>query len=208
MRLYYSPGACPLSPHIVSKEAGLDVEISRVTFNDDGTRTTEQGEDYFKVNPKGGYVPALRISETEVLTEGVAIVQYLADQAPEKKLTPEKGTMAYYEMLEMLTFISSELHKGFSPLMQRDTSGVDKAPIITKLQKRIAYMETILSKKEYLLGEFSIADAYFYTIMRWAPRGPIMLSEYPGVSKFMKTMEAREAVAAALSEEGLAAFTQ
>ena len=208
MRLYYSPGACSLSPHIVSKEAGLDVELSKATFNADGTRTTEQGEDFFKVNPKGGYVPALRISDSEVLTEGVAIVQYLSDQAPEKNLTPEKGTMAYYELLEILTFISSELHKGFSPLFRKDLPESEKEMVITKLKKRIAYIETILSQKEYLLGEFSIADAYCYTIMRWAPKGPIMLSEYPGVSKFMKTMEAREAVAAALAEEGLEAFSQ
>jgi glutathione S-transferase len=207
MRLYYAPSACSLSPHIVSREAGLDVDLSQVTFSAEG-RTTAEGEDFYKVNPKGGYVPALCITDTEVLTEGVAIVQYLADQAPTKNLTPEKGSMEYYKMLELLTFISSELHKGFSPLFRSDLPESEKALVIAKLEKRMAYIETILSHQDYLLDSFSIADAYCYTIMRWAPKGPIMLSKFPGITKFMKTMEARDGVKTALSEEGLEAFAQ
>lgn len=206
MRLYYAPGSCALSPHIVAREAGLDVEISRVTFNPDGTRTTEQGEDFFKVNPKGGYVPALRLDDDTVLMEGAAIIQYLSDQAPAKKLSPEKGTTAHYQLLEWITFISTEMHKGFGPLFRADSPDGEKELAVTKLKKRFAYVDGALAGKEYLLGDFSIADAYCYTILRWSTRGNIDLSVFPNISAFMKRMEAREGVATALKEEGLEAY--
>ncbi|MDB5237478.1 MAG: glutathione transferase GstA [Parcubacteria group bacterium] len=205
MRLYYAPGSCALSPHIVAREAGLNVDISRVTFSPEG-RTTEQGEDFFKVNTKGGYVPALRLDDDEVLMEGAAIIQYLADQAPEKKLAPEKGTMQHYRLLEWITFISTELHKGFGPLFRADAPESEKELAGNKLRKRLAYVESALEGKDYLLGDFSIADAYLYTILRWSPRGNIDFSAYPNISKYMPRMEAREGVATALSKEGLAAY--
>jgi glutathione S-transferase len=205
MRLYYSPGACSLSPHIIAHEAGLPVDFSLVTFSAEG-RTTAEGENFFEVNPKGGYVPALRIDDTEVMSEGVAIVQYLADQAPEKNLTPEKGTMPYYHTLEWLTYISSEMHKGFGIFFRADAPETEKTMATEKLNKRFAYVESILATREYLVGTFSIADAYCYTILRWSPRAGIDLATYPNLSNYMKRMEARESVALALKEEGLFAF--
>jgi glutathione S-transferase len=202
MKLYYAPGACSLSPHIVLREAGLPVELSRVTFSADG-RTTDEGEDFFTVNPRGGYVPACRLDDGEVLIEGLAIIQYLADQAPEKGLMPEHGTQAYYEMLSWITFISTELHKGFSPLYRPDLPEAEKAVIVDRLKKRFAYVNGVLAGKEYLLDAFSIADAYLYTITRWMPKADIALSEYPNLAAFMARMEERGAVKTALEEEGL-----
>jgi glutathione S-transferase len=203
MKLYYAPGACSLSPHIVAREGGLSVDLSRVTF-DGAKRTTAEGEDFFVVNPKGGYVPTLRLDDGEVLTEGVAIVQYFADQAPSKNLMPKHGTKEYYRELEWLTFISSEIHKGFSPLFNPALSENDKTAVVDKLKKRFTYLDGALTGKEYLLGDtFSIADAYCYTILRWSPRGSIKIAEYPNLSAFVDRMEAREAVHTALTEEGL-----
>lgn len=202
MKLYYLPGACSLSPHIVLREAGLPVELSKVTFSAEG-RTTDDGEDFFQVNPRGGYVPACRLDDGEVLIEGPAIIQYLADQAPEKQLTPERGERAYYEMLSWIAFVSSELHKGFSPLFGSPSED-EKTRIIERLQKRLAYVDSALLGKDYLLGDaFSIADAYLYTIARWAPNFGIALSDYPNLAAFAKRMEGRAAVATALTEEGL-----
>ena len=207
MKLYFSPGACSLSPHIVAREAQVPVEISKVTFNQDGSRTTEQGEDFFAVNNKGGYVPALRLDTNEVLAEGVAIVQYLADQAPEKSLMPEKGTMPYYRALEWLTFISSELHKGFGAFFGSDFSDDQKTKAADKLKKRFAYVDGALGGNDYLLGSnFSIADAYCYTILRWSPKASIDLSDFPNIVAFMARMELRDGVKKALEEEGLSAY--
>lgn len=202
MKLYYAPGACSLSPHIVAREAGLPVELSKVTFSENG-RTTDEGENFFEVNPRGGYVPACRLDDGEVLIEGPAIIQYLADQAPEKRLLPERGTKAYYEALSWITFISTELHKAFSPLF--GAPGEDeKSRVIERLKKRYTYVDGALAGKEYLLGkEFSIADAYLYTILRWSPVAGIALTDYPNLTAFMKRMEERAAVATALREEGL-----
>jgi glutathione S-transferase len=202
MKLYYSPGSCSLSPHIVAREAGLPVELSRVTF-DGATRTTAESEDFFQVNPRGGYVPALRMDDGDVLEEGVAIVQYLADQAPDKNLLPAHGTKSYYQALSWLTFINSELHKGFSPLFNPTISDEAKAPVIDKLKKRYPVIETALANSEYLNGAFSVADAYLYTITRWFPRASFELSSYPNLHAFMKRMESRDGVALALKEEGL-----
>ena len=203
MKLYYAPGACSLSPHIVAREAELPVELSKVTFSAEG-RTTGEGEDFFKVNPRGGYVPACRLDDGEVLIEGPAIIQYLADQAPGKDLLPERGSRAYYEALSWITFVSTELHKGFSPLFRSDLPEAEKAAVVDRLKKRYAYVEEALSGKSYLLGDaFSIADAYLYTIVRWSPKADIALSDYPNLSAFMGRMEARTAVRTALEEEGL-----
>lgn len=205
MKLYYSPGACSLSPHIVAREAGLPVELSRVTF-DGAKRTTAEGEDFFVVNNRGGYVPALRLDSDEVLVEGPAIITYLADQVPVKELTPTQGTIDYYRMLSWITFVSTELHKGFSPLFNKDLPEDQKKMVIDKLKKRYAVVEAALAGKDYLVANtFSIADAYLYTIaIRWSPRAGIVIAEeYPNLAAFMKRMEAREGVQAALKEEAL-----
>jgi glutathione S-transferase len=207
MKLYYAPGSCALSPHIVSRETGLPVELSKVTFAG-ATRTTAEGEDFFSVNPRGGYVPAFRLDQGDVMTEGPAIIQYLADQVPEKKLTPEHGTREYYQMLEWLTFINSEIHKGYSPLFNPDLPQPQRTAVIERLTKRYVYLDAALAGKEYLLGpNFSIADAYLYTIMRWSPRADIKLAGYPNIMSFMSRMQTREAVKTALSEEGLEPIT-
>ena len=205
MRLYYAPGACSLSPHIVVNEAGIPVELSRVTFSAEG-RTTEQGEDFFKVNPKGGYVPALRLDDGDVLMEGAAIIQYLSDNAPDKHLSPEKGTKQYYKMLEWVAFISTELHKGFGPLFRSDLSDSEKEAVVAKLKERFGYVNESLEGKEYLIGDFSIADAYCYAILRWSPLGNIDLAEFPNILPYLKRLEARDAVSRALAEEGLEAY--
>jgi glutathione S-transferase len=202
MRLYYSPGACSLSPHIVAREAGLTLELDTVDFANG--RATEDGSTLYEVNPGKGYVPALRLDDGSVLTEGVAIIQYLADQAPEKKLMPERGSTAYYHALEWLTFISSEVHKGFSPLYNPAITEDAKKAVLERLAKRLEYIEGALAGKEYLLGDaFTLPDAYLYTILRWAPKFAIDLSAYPHVSSYVERVRARPAVATALEEEGL-----
>lgn len=148
-------------------------------------------------------MPALRLDSGEVLTEGATIVQYLSDQAPQKHLTPEKGTMDYYRTLEWLTFIGTELHKGFGPLFNPALPEAEKTKVVEKLQKRYAYIESALAGKEYLASSFTIADAYCYTILRWNPRAGIDLAKYPNISAFMARVAARPAVKQALAEEGL-----
>jgi glutathione S-transferase len=202
MKLYYSPGACSLASHIVAIEGKLPVELSRVTF-DGATRTTAEGEDFFQVNPKGGYVPALRMDSGDVIAEGVAIMQYFADQSSEQ-LMPERGTLDYYRALEWLTFINSELHKQFSPLYNPAIAEDAKAAQIDKISSRMTYAEEKLGEHEYLVGDsFTAPDAYFYTIMRWTKRFDISLDAYPNIAAFMARMEARDGVEQALKEEGL-----
>lgn len=203
MKLYYSPGSCSLSPHIVAREAGLPVEAQKVIFGPDSSRTAEGGEDYYAINPLG-YVPALRLDSGEVLTEGVAIVQYLADQAPQAHLMPSYQSADYYRALEWLTFISSELHKGFSPLFRKDLPEGEKARVVERIGKRLAYLNEYLAGQEYLVGgAFSVADAYCFTILRWHPRADIDLAAYPNIAAYYARIMARPAVAAAMREQGL-----
>ena len=203
MKLYYLPGACSLSPHIVACEAGLPVELSKVTFSG-AARTTEEGEDFFAVNPRGGYVPALRLDSGYVLTEGPAIVQYLSDQAPAAHLMPDRESENYYRVLSWLTFISSELHKGFSPLYRSDLPESERAVVVGRLEKRYAYLDEALAGKDYLLGtDFSVADAYCYTILRWSERAGIEVSTYPHLAAYLARVEKRSGVQKALKEEGL-----
>lgn len=202
MRLYYAPGSCALSPHIVAREAGLDIELEKVVFGANGRTTEPHGEDYYKVNPRG-YVPALRLNSGEVMVEGVAIVQYLADQAPAAKLMPTYQSAEYYQALQWLTFISSEIHKGFGIFFKTATPEAEKTMAREKLLKRFEWVNTALESKEYILGTFSIVDAYCYTIFRWSPKADIDLSAYPNIAAFMARMTARPAVKVALSEEGL-----
>ena len=208
MKLYYSPGACSLSPHIVACEAELPINLSKVTYAG-AVRTTAEGEDFFAVNTRGGYVPALRLDSGYVLTEGPAIVQYLSDQAPAAHLMPERGSEDYYRTLSWLTFISSELHKGFSPLYRPDLPESEKAIVIDRLKKRYAYLNEALAGQDYLLGtDFSVADAYCYAILRWSSRAGIDVSTYPHLAAYLARMEERAGVQKALKEEGLEPLAQ
>ncbi len=200
MKLYYLPGACSLSPHIVAHEAGVALTLEKV---DGKTKLTASGENFLEVNPKG-YVPALRMDDGEVLTEGPAIVQYLADLKPESKLAPPNGTLARYRLQEILTYINSELHKTFSPLFNPALSDEVKAERIAYLKRRYAYIEGILTKQPYLLGEhFTVADAYLFTVTQWARVVKLDLGEFPALMAYQQHIAERPAVQAAMRAEGL-----
>lgn len=200
MKLYYSPGACSLSPHIVASELGLDVQLEKV---DTKSHTLASGGDYFKVNPKG-YVPALEIKAGQILTEGPAIVQYLGDQKPELGLVPAAGTVERYRLQEMLGYINSELHKTYSPLFNPNTNPETVEERKGYLKKRYQYLDEILGRHEYLLGEkFTAADAYLFTVTNWAGYVKLDLSGFPNIQAFQKRVAARPAVQKAMKEEGL-----
>lgn len=200
MKLYYSPGACSLSPHIVAKEAGITLELEKVDFK---TRKTASGADFLAINPKG-YVPALQLDSGEVLTEGPAIVQYLADLKPESGMVPANGTIARYRLQEMLGYINSELHKTYSPLFSQEISVELRADREAYLRKRYAFIEDTLATHAYLFGErFGVADAYLFVVTTWARVVKLDLSEFPRLLEFQKRVAERPAVQAALREEGL-----
>jgi glutathione S-transferase len=199
MRLYYAPGACSLSPHIVAVEAGLPLDLEKVNLK---THKTETGEDYYAINPKGS-VPALRLDDGSVLTEGPAIVQYLADRKPETKLAPPAGTMERYRLTEWLTFINGEIHKTFSPLFGNGSDEV-KQEARSKVKKRFEYVEQQLAGKEFLLGDtFTVADAYFFVMLTWANINGIDLNHYPNISAYFDRVSQRPAVRETLESEGL-----
>jgi glutathione S-transferase len=199
MKLYYAPGACSLSPHIVAMEAGIPLDLEKVDLK---THQTEHGENYLAVNPKG-YVPALRLDDGSVLTEGPAIVQYLADQKVETKLAPAAGSIERYHVMEWLTFINGEIHKAFAPLFG---NGPDEAKqeARSKVKKRFDYVEKQLAGREFLVGEnFTVADAYLFVMLTWANHMGIDLNHYPSISAFFDHVSRRPAVRATLESEGL-----
>ena len=200
MKLYYSPGACSLSPHIVLREAGLAFEPVLASTK---THKLQDGTDYYGINPKG-YVPLLELDSGERLSEGPAIVQYIADRAPEKKLAPPYGTMERYRLQEWLNFITSELHKGFgvmfNPAMPEDAKSVMR----TKVTGRLNWVDTQLEGKQYLMGDsFTLPDAYLFTVTNWAKHVGIDISELKNLSAFQARMAARPAVQEAMKAEGL-----
>jgi glutathione S-transferase len=200
MKLYYASAACSLAPHIVAREAGLKIDLDKLDF---ATRTTESGENFAEVNPKG-YVPALRLDSGEVLTEVATLVQYLADQAPQSGLAPANGTLERYRLQEWLTFISSEIHKGFGPLWKPDTPDATKEAAKANLAKRFAYLDEHLASRPYLAGErFTAADAYLFTVVNWTNFHQIDLAPYPNLKAFMDRVAARPAVQEAMQAEGL-----
>ena len=200
MKLYYSPGACSLSPHIVAHELGLNLAVEKV---DTKTKRTESGRDFLAINPKG-YVPALELDNGEVLTEGPAIVQYLADQKGNTALAPANGTLARARLQEMLNYITSEIHKSYSPLFKDDTPETTRAERHAYLAKRYDFIEKILAKQPYLLGDhFTVADAYLFTVTRWADFVKLDLSTFPNVQAFQKRVAQRPSADAALRAEGL-----
>jgi len=200
MKLYYSPGACSLSPHIVLREAGLAFEPVLASTK---THKLQDGTDYYTINPKG-YVPVLELDNGERLTEGPAIVQYIADQVPAKGLAPAAGTMARYRLQEWLNFVTSEIHKTYSPLFNSATPPEVADDRRAYLKKRYALLNEKLAGKQYLFGDkFSAADAYLFTVTTWAPHVKLDLSEFPAVQAFQKRVAARPKVREALVAEGL-----
>jgi glutathione S-transferase len=199
LKLYYVPGTCALCPHIVLREAGLDYSLDKVGRDD---KKTETGDDYTAINPKTN-VPALTMKNGQILTEVAVIVQYLADQAPEKKLAPPTGTLERYRLQEWLNFISSEIHKGCSPLFNPKLKDDAKAILMPRLKQRIGYAAHALADQEYLMGSYTVADAYLFTVLRWAPRLGFDLLPWPVLKGYMERIAARPAVRAAMKEEGL-----
>ncbi len=200
MKLYYSPGACSLSPHIVLREAGLAFEPVLANLK---THQLTDGTDYYGISPKG-YVPLLELDNGERLSEGPAIVQYIADQAPASKLAPPAGTMARYRLQEWLTFIGTELHKTFSPLFNPAIGEDAKVIFRKKLVERFTWVDSKLASKSYLMGDdFCAADAYLFTVARWAPFVGVDITGLANLSAFMARVNARPAVQEALKAEGL-----
>lgn len=200
MKLYYSPGACSLSPHIVALEAGLACEIVRASTK---THQLDDGSDYYRINPLG-YVPFLVLDDGQTLREGPVIVQYLADQVPEKQLIPAVGSMKRYRVLEWLNFIGTELHKSFGPLFKPSTPE-DYKPVLRKdLRSRFEWVEQQLVGKTYLMGEqFTVADAYLFTVSNWAQYVGLELTDLPSLQAYLGRVAGRPAVQAALRAEGL-----
>ena len=200
MKLYYSPGACSLSPHIVAREAGIPLELVRV---DTRTKTIADEGDFWAINPKG-YVPALALEDGEVLTEGPAIVQYLADLNPGSALAPPNGTAARYRLQEMLNYITSEIHKTYSPLFNPKVTADVRAERIEYLTRRYALLDRHLAVHDYLVGDrFTAADAYLFVVTNWARSTKVDLSKFVHLQAFQKRIAARPAVQAAIQAEGL-----
>jgi glutathione S-transferase len=200
MKLYYSPGACSLSPHIVLMEAGLPFTLVKADLK---TKKTETGADYLKINSKGA-VPALQFDDGRVLTEGPAIVQYLADQKPESGLAPRAGTFERYQLMEILNYITSELHKGFGPLFNPATLPEVRESTVAALGKKFDWLSGFLGSKTFLLGNtFTVADAYLFTILNWTGVVKIDLGKWPVLAAYQSRIAQRPKVQAALKAEGL-----
>lgn len=209
MKLYYMPASCSLAPHIVINELGLDVELVKV---DHAKQTTEAGEDYKGVNPHG-YVPALEFDDGNLLREGAAILQYLADQRPELGLAPANGTFERYKLQEMLGFLSTEIHKGFIPLLYARLAGSYIETARPKLEKRYVWINEHLADKAFLMGDrFTVADAYLFALTGWG-QAPWLKSYYKtdihfdnllNLKAWYERMRERETVKKSIMEEGVA----
>jgi glutathione S-transferase len=200
MKLYYSPGACSLSPHIALLEAGLPYDLVKVDLK---AKKLENGDDYLAINPKG-QVPALGLDSGALVTEGPVIVQYIADQAAAKNLAPAHGSDERRQLQEYLGFINGELHKNFSPLFQPVFDDEVKGFFKTRLMGKFKYLDSQLAGKDYLLGkDFSVADGYLFVMLKWADRMSIDLSEFKNLTTYKDRVAARPQVQAALEKEGL-----
>jgi glutathione S-transferase len=200
MKLFYSPGACSLSPHIALEESGLPYEAILAPTK---TKVLPDGSDYRKVNPLG-YVPYLINNDGQGLAEGPAIVQFIADQAPEKKLAPANGTWARYQLQSLLNFIGTEIHKGFGPLFNPATPDEVKAAAKERLAGRLKWIDEQLAGKDYLMGaQFTVADGYLFTVTNWAKPMNIDLTPYANLQAFRARVAARPAVQKAMKDEGL-----
>lgn len=200
MKLYYSPGACSLSPHIALHESGLAFDAIAAPTK---THKLADGTDYYTINPLG-YVPLLVLDDGTQLREGPAIVQYIADQVPAKKLAPANGTYARYKLQEWLNFIGTELHKGFSPLFTPGMPEEAKTMAKTRLTSRLQWVDSELAATPYLMGDtFTVADGYLFVVAGWGKHVGIDVSNMPHLSAFLARVTARPAVQAALRAEGL-----
>lgn len=208
MKLYYKPAACSLSPHIVANELGQDIEFIKVDLGD---HTTEQGKNFYKVNPHG-YIPALELDDGSLLLEGVVIIQYLADQKPEMGLAAPNGTFERYKLQEMLVFLSTEIHKGFIPLFYADSAGDYIGIARPKLEKRYAWINEHLADKQFLMGDqFTVADTYLFALTGWGQASwlksyentPIHFDNLQYLQAWYERVKSREAVQKSILEEGL-----
>ena len=201
MKLFYKPGACSLASHIALREAGKEISLISVDLM---KKRLEDGEDFFAINPKG-QVPALLLDDNTLITEGVAIMQYVADNAPQSQLLSAVGTLPRYKALEWLNYIATELHKGFTPLFRPDTPEEYKPTVRAQLEKKLHYVNDSLSGNGWISGEhFTIADGYLFTVLRWAHAVKLDMSGLGNIEAYMSRVAARPAVAAALSAEGIA----
>lgn len=199
MKLYYAPGACSLSPHIVLLETGLPFELETVDL---ATKETEKGEDYYLINTKGA-VPALQLDDGAILTEGAVIIQYLADQAPEKGLIPAAGTLERYRVQEWLNFIAMDFQKNFLPVFRPDFAARKEAAV-KLLQKQCDYLDRQLVGKDWLMGDrFTVADIYLFVITSWLKYARIDIGQWKLLAAWQERVAARPAVQKALAEEGL-----
>ena len=200
MELYYSPAACSLSPHIALLEAGLPFDLKKVDL---GTKKIDGGGDFLSVNGKGS-VPALRLNNGQVLTEGPAIVQYIADQKPDSGLAPKAGSAERYKLQEWLNFITSELHKPIGSMFNKEQSADWKAAVIKKLGTHLTWLSKQLEGKDYLMGgHFSVADGYLFTVLNWTNFIGFDLKPWPVLAAYQARVGARPKVQAALKAEGL-----
>lgn len=200
MKLYYAPGACSLAPHVAIREAGLEATLDKVTFGE--RRTTEEGKDFYSINPQGA-VPVLELDNGELLTENAVLLQYLASKAP--AIGAPGGGMEHWRLLETLNFIATELHKSFSPLFRKPPSDVRDAQVKLILS-RLKLLQGKLGDKPFLMGDrFTIADAYAFVMLRWARQFDIDLSGVATLKAYFERILVRPAVQQALREEGLPA---
>lgn len=201
MKLFYSPGACSLSPHIVLREAGVSFDLVRVDLK---AKKTDKGEDFLAVNPKG-QVPTLQLDSGEILTEGPVIVQYVSELAPAAGLTGKAGTMARWRVLEWLNHITSELHKGFSPLFRPNTPDAYKDIARANLGAKFDALEKLVADgRAWLMGDaFTAADAYLFTVMNWGRLTGIDIARWPALAAYHARVAARPKVQEAMAAEGL-----
>ena len=200
MKLFYKPGACSLASHITLRESGKDFTLDGVDLM---KKRLENGDDFFAVNPKG-QVPALLPDDGTLLTEGVAIMQYLADSVPDRQLLAPTSSLSRYKTIEWLNYIATELHKGFTPLFRPDTPEDFKPTVRALLEKKMQYVNDSLKDNQWICGpRFSIADAYLFTVLRWAYAVKLNMAGLSNIDAYMARMAERPAVAAALKAEGL-----
>jgi glutathione S-transferase len=200
MRLYFSPGACSMAPHIVLRTAGFTFELEMVDL---AKKETASGEDYNKINPKGS-VPAIQLDDGQILTEAAVILQYLADQKPESGLVPRPGTMERYRLMEWMNFVTSEVHKQFGPLFNPKVTGEWKENQLNLLSSRFDYLTKSLEGKQFLMGDkFSVADAYLFTVLNWSNFLKVDLEKWPTLKDYMGRVAGRPEVKETMQVEGL-----
>jgi glutathione S-transferase len=200
MRLYFSPGACSMAPHIVLRTAGFTFELEMVDL---AKKETASGEDYNKINPKGS-VPAIQLDDGQILTEAAVILQYLADQKPESGLVPRPGTMERYRLMEWMNFVTSEVHKQFGPLFNPKVTGEWKENQLNLLSSRFDYLTKSLEGKQFLMGDkFSVADAYLFTVLNWSNFLKVDLEKWPTLKDYMGRVAGRPEVKETMMAEGL-----